>query len=436
MCILVYMKEKKNYLDFKKKALHFQYLLSDIIHWFIFTQIWFWQRPLFKYVDKDAKKALKTPFIVVGNHQGFSDFLFVYYLWFKKRIWWLVTEKMFDTKFKAWLYKRLLCLQIDPDNGSIQDMRLAIDALNANNIVGIYPEGHINFETSQTKTFKGGATFLAYQAGVNSIQVYRERRKHWWQRQRIIVGKPYNVKEMLGDKASRADLEKLNEQIYQNEMELKRIYQTWAPAKKCQRNNIQVFISPRTFDCNMKIRSKERLEEINRTKDKQSRIDKIYAWKVLEKVFKEEYGEDINKLHLHKLDSGKWSCDKYNLSISHSGDLIAVAIGKYNCGVDIQAVDEIEYSADMINLTLHDDEINENINKDYLIRNWSVKEAQYKLDGFSGFCPKNMKLDEIKNADTRAISYKGKDYHLSVVGAVNDIVSYHVLSDDIVSKIG
>lgn len=425
------MKKKNKYADFTKKGLHIQYLFSDIIHWIFFPQIWLWQRPIYKFVNKDAKKTLKPPFMVIGNHQGFSDFLFVYYAWFGHRLWWLVTDRMFETKFKAWLYKRLLCAPVNTDNASLSDVRLTLDILKANNILVMYPEGHINFETSATKNFKGGATVIALQSGVETVPVYRERRKHWWNRQRIIIGEPYNVKEMAGLNPSRNDVERINNEIYEKELELKRIYQNWAPAKKCQRNNVQVFVSPRTFECNMKVSSKERMEEIERTKDKQSKIDKIYAWKVLERVFREEYGENINQLHLHKLDSGKWSCDKYHISISHSGELIAVAIGKYNCGVDIQSVEEMDFSLDAIELTLNEEEKSDTVNKDYLVKNWSVKEAKYKLDGISGFCPKNMKLKEIENAESEVICYKGREYRLSVVSDTKDIASYHFLEKDI-----
>lgn len=425
------MKEKKKYLDWTKKGCHIQFLLSDIVKWCYFTRIWLWQRPKYKYIDKEAKKALKAPFMIVGNHQGWSDFLFMYYAWFTKRIWFMVTTNMFETKFKAWLYKRLMCVAIDPDNGSLSDMRTVIDVIKANNIVGIYPEGHINFKTSQTKDYRGGATLMALQTGIDTIPVYRERRKHWWQRQRIIIGKPYNVKAMVGSRPTREELDRVNKEIFEQTLELKRIYQDWVPAKKVDRNNIQVFVSPRRFESDMKVTDKERLKEIAGCKDEQSKLDKIYAWKVLEKVFKEEYGENINKLHLHKLDSGKWACDKYHISISHSGELIVVAIGKYNCGVDVQSFDEMNVTDELIDMTLNDSERNQEITKQYVVKNWSIKEAKYKLDGISGFLPKNMKVEEIENAETSIIVCNNKEYQLSVAGDTHDIVSYHFLNGEI-----
>lgn len=428
-------KEKKPYLDYTKKGCHIQFLFSDIVKYLYFTRIWLWQRPKYYYLDKGAVKKLKKKFMIVANHQSFGDCLFAYYTFLTKRIYFMVTDEMFNNKFKSWVAKRLLCVPLDPSSGSLTTMRVMMDILIKDNIVCIYPEGHINFANDKVKAFKGGATLIAAQTGCDVVPMYRERRKHWWQRQRIIVGEPYNPKAMLNGRLSRTDLDKINEYVFENELKLKRIYQELIPAKLCQRYNTQVFVIPMPFETkDNKISNIIRQEEINSCKSEKTRNEKFYSWKLLERVFNEHYGENINRLNFKKQPNGKWVCDRYCVSISHSGDLVTVAIASYPIGVDIQLVDEIKVSKELMNKVYDDSELKEEITAEQFAKDWSIKEAAFKCSDDDGFNPKKYKISSIENKETQLISYQDKTYSLGVVTKNNDVISYHFLTPDIAGK--
>ena len=229
-------KKQKEPLYIKRKVA-WKYLFSDFIKYLYFSRIWLWQRPKYYYVNKEAKKALKEPFMIVSNHQGFSDVLFVYYPFFKKRIFFMAHQNIMQNKFKGWIFTHLLCIPIDPESGSFAALRTLMTVIKEGNIVSVFPEGHINHESDEVKDFKGGASFLALQSGVDIIMMYREKRKHWWNRQRIIVGEPYNLKKMFGEHPSRADLEAATKVIYDKEIELKKLYQSIVSEKKVKRVN-------------------------------------------------------------------------------------------------------------------------------------------------------------------------------------------------------
>ena len=65
-------------------------------------------------------------------------------------------------------------------------------------------------------------------------------------------------------------------------------------------------------------------------------IDSRWIWRLLSKEFYEVLVTNLNSLHPHRLDTGKWVVDNYFISLSHSGGLFAVAISSHNIGVDIQ----------------------------------------------------------------------------------------------------
>ena len=424
----------KQHINYEKKKVHIKYLFSDIVKWLYFTRIWLYQRPKFYYLDKEGKKALKEPFLIISNHQGFSDILFVYYPFLTKRIFFMAHQNVFENRFKAFIFRNLLCIPIDPESGSFAALRTLLDIIKKGNVVSVFPEGHINHDSSEVKSFKAGASFLALQSGVDCIQMYREKRAHWWNRQRIIVGKPYNLKKEIGSSFSRNDLDRANQIIIDGELELKRKYQEIVPAKKVRRTNVQVFVSPMPFECSDKIHCKLRKDEINSCGSEKAKNEKFYAWKLLEKALKENYGVDIRKLKFEKQSNGKWICDKFNISFSHSGELVAVAIASYGVGVDIQEIKPLEDIEKLSTLIYGDEEKPDNISENDLIRDWTLKESAFKLSNDTGFNPKQYLLKDINKSETHKIVFNSKEYFISAVGEINDVISFHFLTPDIIYK--
>ena len=342
-------------------------------------------------------------------------------------------QNIMQTKFKGWIFENLLCVPIDPNSGSFTALRVLLDALKKGNPIGVFPEGHINHNSSEIKSFKGGVAFLALTSGVDTILMYRERRKRWWQRNRIIVGEPYNPKNELGATGSRNDLARATDDIFNRELELKRLYQQLYTAKQCERHNIQVFVSPMPFETKGKIFPVSRREEIESCKSEKTKDEKFYAWKLLEKVFKEQYGENIKHLHFTKQENGKWVCDKYHVSISHSGELVSVAIADYRLGIDIQDISAVHPSDELIDKVFNEDE-KPSLDAYEFAKGWGLKESAFKCSDDKGFNPKAYKLGEIKNYENNVIIYNGKEYNLSVVGEINDFISYRFLTPDIKMK--
>ena len=424
-------KDKSNHIDFKKKRFGLKYLFCDIVKYLYFTRIWLWQRPKYCYVNKQSKKALKEPFMIISNHVGFSDCLMVYYAFFSKRPFFLIHQNTFNTPFKAWIFKHLLCIPADPETGSFTAIRNLIDCVKAGNSVCIFPEGHISLDTSGKQDLKGGATLIALQTGIDVINMYRERRKHWWQRNRIIVGEPYNLKSIAGNATSRKDLDKVNGIISEEENKLKVLYQKKYSSKQCKRTNTQVFITKFPFDCDKKVRNKQRREEIESCKSEKTRNEKFYSYKFLEKILKEQYGENLNKLHFKKLENGKWVIDRHYVSISHSGSLIALSISSIKHGIDIQEYGDKDLSTKLADKVYQEDEKPTSLDKETFIQDWSTKEALFKMSDDNAFDPKKYSINSEYDKQNKVIKTEEGQYALALVQETKGFVSYHLYSDDI-----
>lgn len=162
---------------------------------------------------------------------------------------------------------------------------------------------------------------------------------------------------------------------------------------------------------------KEREEEINSAKDIKVKQQKYLVWKLLEKALKQTFNYDITKLNIQKNNSGKWVCDKCYFSLSHSGDMLAVAVSNSEVGVDVEKVRKIKENAVIKTLTDSEKEklktFKEDEVQDFLLETWTKKESIFKFSNQEKFLPS--KIDTIKEEVKSKVITKDKNkYYLSV----------------------
>lgn len=80
-----------------------------------------------------------------------------------------------------------------------------------------------------------------------------------------------------------------------------------------------------------------RAKYLNKLNDKSKYISYL-SWLLLKEVVKEEYNLDIDKLTLKSNSYNKPYFDEFYFNISHSFDLIVVAISNKEIGVDIEKI--------------------------------------------------------------------------------------------------
>lgn len=86
----------------------------------------------------------------------------------------------------------------------------------------------------------------------------------------------------------------------------------------------------------------ERQAEIDGAKSQKVKNEKYSAWKLLEYGVKDLYNKDLGQFSFKKLQSGKWMSDGFFFSISHTKNLVCVAISDKPIGVDIENLEEFE----------------------------------------------------------------------------------------------
>lgn len=143
---------------------------------------------------------------------------------------------------------------------------------------------------------------------------------------------------------------------------------------------------------------KERDDEIRNAQNIKVKKQKYFVWKLLEHAIEDTFGLDIKDLKIEKKDSGKWVCDKCYFSLSHSEDIVAVALSNSEVGVDIERIRPIKESAIIKTLTDSEKEqlskITPSARQRFLLEKWSQKESIFKFSNQENFLPS--KIDTSK----------------------------------------
>lgn len=83
---------------------------------------------------------------------------------------------------------------------------------------------------------------------------------------------------------------------------------------------------------------KSRHEEVQAVKNQKVKREKYYAWLLLEKAIAQVFQKPMQDFSFEKCNTGKWLCDQFEFSLSHSHGVVAVAISDFPVGVDIQKI--------------------------------------------------------------------------------------------------
>lgn len=162
-----------------------------------------------------------------------------------------------------------------------------------------------------------------------------------------------------------------------------------------------------------------RKTEIKKVNSKKVLREKYYSWKVLELGIRNSFGYTFKEIEFFKDDNGKWSSNKCKFSISHSKDIVAVAISNEDVGIDIEwinkfkekfsSLDEFEkFKLNICNQYDNKSIINNDIID--LVRLWTTKESIFKLNSNKGFIPKDIICDR----NSRSFKLFNSEYLLTI----------------------
>lgn len=165
--------------------------------------------------------------MVISNHRSFLDPIVVHLPFPWRRINYLATKNLFDTKLKKWFFEKVHCIVVDKENFSLSSFHEVVTRLENGKMVIIFPEGEVNKDVKDTiHTFKSGAVLMAHKSGAVILPMYIHKRQKWYHRQRIVLGQQINIREMLGPIPNIEDLTRASDLLKEKELELREYFES------------------------------------------------------------------------------------------------------------------------------------------------------------------------------------------------------------------
>ena len=217
------MSKKEQKRDYKAHLFSFKYILFDIIKWLGFWQALLWYRPKVIYDGQEAKKRIKGKAVISSNHVSFADPFILQCCVLYRRWHFVFMTDLIKNKFQEWIYKNVfLSFPINREAPSYQTMKLLSEYVKGGHLLALFPEGHIKRD-GVIDDFKGGALLIAYLSDAPIIPIYHQKRKNVWHMTRVVIGKPFNVKERIGPVLNQEKLKEAAKELYEYELELQKI---------------------------------------------------------------------------------------------------------------------------------------------------------------------------------------------------------------------
>ena len=160
----------------------------------------------------------------------------------------------------------------------------------------------------------------------------------------------------------------------------------------------------------------ERRKQIEKVSNPQLKLQKISSWKLLKKAVRDCFGYAFEELNFTLDGNGKWTCDKFCFSLSHTAGQVAVAVSDKPVGVDIESLSAFEKrrAEKLAQRILCAEEKTEDGAE--LLKLWTKKESIFKCLGGGAYIPRKIRTAEYP---VRTLEYGG--YVVSVCGNKEDL---------------
>ena len=185
---MIYLKQNKI------KGVEFMYRFLWIITW-LFIHI------LYPTKVVGRKNIVKGGAILICNHLSNVDpILIISYN--KRKINSIGKKELFNTKLKAWFFRTAGVISVDRGRPDVTAIKSSLKVLSNGGLLSMFPEGTRNKNNEDLQEIKKGCCMLAIKAKVPIIPINIQKKAKIFRRNKIIIGKAFELREFYGQKIS------------------------------------------------------------------------------------------------------------------------------------------------------------------------------------------------------------------------------------------
>lgn len=224
----------KNETEKEKKKRKPCYFWHDLAWALAYLPGLLWFRPKNYYISDKAKQKIKGGALIVANHVGFYDPVYMMMSLNYRRQHFVATKELFSTGFKKFIFEKIfLCIRIDRESTGASTLKSVINVLKQGEVVSMFPEGHINFDNTDTMAaFKSGVVLMALKGGCPIVPMYIRKRKNIFRRQVTVYGEPVTVSLSETKLPVMEYINKVAADLREKEIELEEFYKNKTKKKE------------------------------------------------------------------------------------------------------------------------------------------------------------------------------------------------------------
>lgn len=172
--------------------------------------------------------------VICCNHFSVLDCVYLVKLTLKDSYSILSKKEVFKNKLLGSILSRYGAISIDRDNPDLMTLMTIIKGLRKDsNKLLIFPEGTRNKTgTNELQELKGGSAIFAVRANCPIVPVMILKKARLFCRNKIIVGKPFELKEFYNKKNTESDIKEMEKIIYNKMIEQQNILMELTTKKK------------------------------------------------------------------------------------------------------------------------------------------------------------------------------------------------------------
>lgn len=134
-------------------------------------------------ISKQQIRELKGA-LIAANHEGFSDPFILNAAFWYRRFFYTASEEVMRG-FRGRMLTAAGCIKIDRTAADLHAVKRCAQVMKEGYLLGMFPQGHIGGDA-----LKGGVMLIAAMAGAPVVPAFIVKRKHFWQRHRLVFGEP------------------------------------------------------------------------------------------------------------------------------------------------------------------------------------------------------------------------------------------------------
>lgn len=202
------------------QGFRFKYWFRDLGRFLCFTMNVHFRVKIHNKGKRKKNLKIKGKGIIVCNHIAFTDPLALMCAYWRRRVYCLAAEVVFDGHPKrSFLLNQLGIVRIDRNKYDFDAFQKCIDIINAGNVLIIFPEGHIGQEGADN--YKAGVALLAQTTGAPIYQVHITRKDNWKERIHLYLSPKQDINDITGGKMNQKSLDIISTTLYNNACKLK-----------------------------------------------------------------------------------------------------------------------------------------------------------------------------------------------------------------------